>query len=268
MVNKLKNIFSKSDEKNHEIESNLPYGMPPEEVSKPYPKPVRVVSELLFFVWSRFLIGPFLYVWNFLAARTNLTVWIVVGMVVGILIGKFSPEAGAELQPLGDAFIRMITIIETPLIFSTLVVGIAGHGDDVGKVGRLAVKTIIYFEIVTTFGLAVGLIMANLIKPGEGVTLYGDTSSVESMAEQESSITWYGELEMIIPKNFFVAATNNQILGVVFCAAMYACAMMKADKKSKEFMLRICDSLSMIMFKFVALIMNCTYLTCAHKCIN
>lgn len=110
--------------------------------------------------------------------------------------------------------------------------------------------------------------MANLIKPGQGVVLFGDTSQVEGMAEQEASITWYGEMEMIIPKNFFVAATNNQILGVVFCAAMFSCAMMKADKKSKEFMLRINDSMSMIMFKFVALIMNCKsvlyLLFCAH----
>jgi proton glutamate symport protein len=257
MLNKLKNKFSASDEKNNELESDLAYGMPPEEISKPYPRPVRVVADVLLFVWNRVIVGPFLYVWNYLAARTNLTVWIVVGMVVGILIGKFAPDAGVQLKPLGNAFIRMITIIETPLIFSTLVVGIAGHGDDVGKVGKLAVKTIIYFEVVTTFALAVGLIMANLVKPGQGVTLYGDTSEVAGMAEKESSITWYGELEMIIPENFFIAATENQILGVVFCAAMYSCAMMKADKKSKEFMLRICDSLSMIMFKFVALIMNC-----------
>lgn len=110
--------------------------------------------------------------------------------------------------------------------------------------------------MITTFALAVGLIMANIIKPGQGVVLYGDTSEVAGMAAKEQSITWYGEMEMIIPSNFFVAATNNQILGVVFCAALFSCAMMKADKKSKDFMLRVNDSMSMIMFKFVALIMN------------
>ncbi|KAI8887170.1 SDF-domain-containing protein [Backusella circina FSU 941] len=214
------------------------------------------VKESIFFVVNKLLWGPFIKVWRFFAARTNLTFWIIVGMVVGILIGHFAPEAGSELKPLGTAFIRMITIIETPLIFSTLVVGIAGHGDDVGKVGRLAVKTIIYFEVVTTFALAVGLIMANLIKPGQGVQLTGDTSGVSQLADKSDSITWYGELQMIIPENFFVAAAQNQILGVVFCAALFSCAMMKADKTSKNFMLRINSSLSMIMFKFVALIMN------------
>ena len=117
--------------------------MPPEEVSKPYPRPVQIMANAIFFVWNTLLLRPFLRSWGFLAARTSLTFWIIVGMAVGILIGHFAPEAGVELKPLGDAFIRMITIIETPLIFSTLVVGIAGHGDDVGKVGRLAVKTII-----------------------------------------------------------------------------------------------------------------------------
>lgn len=260
MIQAIIKKFKKNDELKEkdafETEGGLPYGMPPEEESKPYPRPVQVVANAVFFVWNKLLIRPFAAVWGFLAARTNLTFWILFGMVIGILVGRFAPSVGVQLKPLGDAFIRMITIIETPLIFSTLVVGIAGHGDDVGKVGRLAIKTIIYFEIVTTFALAVGLIMANIIKPGQGVVLYGDTSEVAGMAAKEASITWYGEMEMIIPSNFFVAATNNQILGVVFCAAMFSCAMMKADKKSKDFMLRINDSMSMIMFKFVALIMN------------
>jgi proton glutamate symport protein len=142
----IKNIFKKSQESNqNEIDPNdLTYGVPPvEENTKEYPRFAVKIKESILFVWNRLLWGPFMTVWRFFAARTNLTVWIIVGMVVGILIGHFAPEAGAELKPLGTAFIRMITIIETPLIFSTLVVGIAGHGDDVGKVGRLAVKTII-----------------------------------------------------------------------------------------------------------------------------
>lgn len=144
----LKKFNNKSEPKNDEsnntnIHSDDLYGMPPEEESKPYPRPVQIVSNAVYYIWSNLLIRPSSTVWNFLAARTNLTFWILVGMVVGILIGRFAPSAGVQLKPLGDAFIRMITIIETPLIFSTLVVGIAGHGDDVGKVGRLAVKTII-----------------------------------------------------------------------------------------------------------------------------
>ncbi|KAL0077231.1 glutamate-aspartate carrier protein [Phycomyces blakesleeanus] len=177
-------------------------------------------------------------------------------MVVGILIGNFAPDFGVQLKPLGTAFINMITTIETPLIFSTLVVGIAGHGDDVGKVGRLAVKSIIYFEVITTFALAVGLIMANLLKPGSGVTLVGDAGVGAEYAEKQSGISWETELNLIIPKNFFVAAYENKILSIVFCAAMFSCAMMLADKKSKAVMLQVNHSLSMVMFKFVGLVMN------------
>ncbi|KAI7898614.1 Sodium:dicarboxylate symporter family-domain-containing protein [Cokeromyces recurvatus] len=253
MLKNLRNKF-KSTEKQEE-EYDL-YELPPVEETKSYPPVIQKISRSIFYVWNNLLIKPFMFIWNWFASRTNLTFWIITSMVVGILIGHFAPEGAVQLKPLGDAFIRMIKIIETPLIFSTLVVGIAGHGDDVGKVGRLAVKTIIYFEIVTTFALAVGLIMANLIKPGKGVTLFGDTSEVASLAEKGSHITWYGELEMIIPENFFVAALKNEILGVVFCAAMFSCAMMQADKTSKDFMLRINSSLSLIMFRFVGLVMN------------
>ncbi|KAI8984465.1 Sodium:dicarboxylate symporter family-domain-containing protein [Mycotypha africana] len=205
------------------------------------------------------MLNPIIAVIRFLQRRTNLTFWIIAGMVVGILIGQFAPAAGKEIKPLGDAFIMMIKIIIVPLVFSVLVIGIAGHGDDVGKVGILAIKTIIYFEVVTTIALAIGLIMANIVKPGVGVTLPvgQDTSTVQELADKEStSITWYNEMFLIIPENFFKAAYDNKVLAIVFCAAMFACAMMKADKESKRFMLRINESLSQIMFKFVGLVMN------------
>lgn len=152
MLNKLIDKFTKkeSSEKNdiQLDESSLPYGMPPVEESKPYPAYVRKMASAGGFVWNRLLFGPFALVWRFFSARTNLTFWILASMVIGILIGNFAPDVGSQLQPLGDAFIRMITIIETPLIFSTLVVGIAGHGDDVGKIGKLAIKTIIVSFII------------------------------------------------------------------------------------------------------------------------
>lgn len=146
MFNSFFDKFNKNKLEKNEIQlndSSLPYGMPPIEESKPYPRPIQVTSNAFSFVWNRLLIGPLSVVFGCLSRRTNLTFWILFGMVVGILVGHFAPTVGAEIEPLGDAFIRMITIIETPLIFSTLVVGIAGHGDDVGKIGKLAIKTII-----------------------------------------------------------------------------------------------------------------------------
>ncbi|KAI9349925.1 Sodium:dicarboxylate symporter family-domain-containing protein [Pilaira anomala] len=204
-------------------------------------------------------IKPIIAVLKFLNRRTNLTFWIIFSMVLGIIVGYFAPEFGKEIKPLGDAFIRMIKIIIVPLVFSVLVIGIAGHGDDIGKVGKLAVKTIIYFEVVTTAALAIGLIMAELVKPGVGVTLPQgeDLSAIETLVDtSKTSITWSKELFLIVPENFFKAAVDNGVLAIVFCAVMFSCAMMKADKKSKKFMLKINESLSQIMFQFVALVMN------------
>ncbi|CAO3660581.1 hypothetical protein G6F70_006481 [Rhizopus microsporus] len=208
---------------------------------------------------SKFIFSPSMKIIRFLQRRTNLTFWIVLAMVIGILIGRFAPAAGKEIKPLGDAFIQMIKIIIVPLVFSVLVIGIAGHGDDIAKVGKLAIKTIIYFEVVTTLALAVGLIMANIIKPGAGVILPvgQDTSAVQEMANKEkTSITWSGEMFLIIPESFFKAAVENKVLAIVFCAVMFSCAMMKADKKSKKVMLEINEALSQVMFKFVGLVMN------------
>lgn len=194
-------------------------------------------------------LAPFIKAIRFLQRRTNLTFWIILSMVVGIILGYFSPAAGKEIKPLGDAFIMMIKIIIVPLVFSVLVIGIAGHGDDIGKVGKLAIKTLIYFEVVTTLALAIGLIMANLVKPGNGVILPvgSDTSAVKELADKEStSITWANEMFLIIPESFFKAAVDNKVLAIVFCAVMFACSMMKADKESKKVMLKINEALSQV----------------------
>ncbi|KAG1141709.1 hypothetical protein G6F37_009779 [Rhizopus arrhizus] len=221
----------------------------PEKSSTHYPAFITRTTQAVNHVCCTYLISPFKKILRILQKRTGLTFWIILAMVIGILIGRFAPEAGVAIKPLGDAFIQMIKIIIVPLVFSVLIIGIAGHGDDIAK----------YFEVVTTLALAVGLIMANLIKPGHGVILPvgQDTSSIEAMAETEkTSITWSGEMFMIIPENFFVAAVNNKVLAIVFCAVMFACSMMKADKKSKKVMLEINEALSQVMFKFVGLIMN------------
>src|ERR687886_791286 len=112
--------------------------------------------------------------------RITLTQWIIIAMIIGVLVGYLFPEseralhrgwAASDLKLLSNIFLRMIKSLIVPLLFSTLVVGIAGHGDDMKKVGKLALRSIIYFEIVTTLALAVGLIAVNLTKPGVGIDL-------------------------------------------------------------------------------------------------
>src|SRR3954466_1065418 len=103
--------------------------------------------------------------------KVSLTQWILVSMVVGIAIGALAPDVGVPQKPLSTTFLRMIKSIIVPLLFSTLVIGIAGHGDDMKRVGRLALKSIIYFEIVPTLALFIGLAAVNITKPGVGITL-------------------------------------------------------------------------------------------------
>src|ERR1051325_7038073 len=93
--------------------------------------------------------------------RISLTQWILISMVVGVFIGWLAPAFAETLKPLSSVFLRMIRSIIVPILFSTLVVGIAGHGDDMKRVGRLALKSLIYFEIVTSLALVVGLLAVN-----------------------------------------------------------------------------------------------------------
>src|SRR6185437_4861415 len=107
--------------------------------------------------------------------RISLTQWIVIAAILGIIIGIVFPTFAVKLDPLSQIFLRMIKSLIVPLIFATLVVGIAGHGDDMAKVGRLALRSLIYFELVTTGALIIGLTAVNVFKPGIGVSLGGAT---------------------------------------------------------------------------------------------
>jgi len=197
-----------------------------------------------------------------LLKRLTLTQWIVVAMIIGTTVGYLYPDAGAApgaftataLKPLSTVFLRMIKLLIVPLIFSTLVVGIAGHGDDMKRVGRLALRSIIYFEIVTTLALAVGLIAVNWVKPGVGV----DISTASAAAGTElagKQVTLSGVLEHIVPQSFAEAAANNEVLQIVFFAVVFGVALAKVPGESKKRMVQFCESLSETMFKFVGLVM-------------
>src|SRR2546427_10111470 len=135
--------------------------------------------------------------WTFLRRRT-LTQWIVVAMFAGVAIGVLFPNFAVSLLPISTAFIRIIKSIIVPLIFGTLVVGIAGHGDDMKRVGRLALKAIIYFEIVTTLALFIGLLAVNIIKPGVGVTATVPAAAAPAASEP---LTLSTVLEHIVPQS-------------------------------------------------------------------
>jgi len=186
--------------------------------------------------------------------RLPLTTRIIISMVVGILVGMYAPEFAVKLKPLSTVFLRMIKSIIAPLIFATLVVGIAGHGDDMKRVGRLALKSIIYFEIVTTLALAIGLFAVNLVRPGDGVVLGGSAAAGQELAHKTQSGTSF--LEHLVPQSIFEAAANNEVLQVVFFAVLFAVALSKVQGRSKELMLSLCESLSDVMFKFTMMVMR------------
>lgn len=195
----------------------------------------------------------------------TLTHWIFISMVLGVIIGVAFPDAApgqpppvfqaASLKVLSTIFLRMIKLLIVPLIFSTLVVGIAGHGDDMKRVGKLALRSIVYFEIVTTLALVIGLTAVNLIRPGSGVNITGASATVGNDLAQKH-VTLTGVLEHVVPQSFFEAAANNEVLQIVFFSVLFGVALARAGQGAKLTMLAFCESLSEIMFKLTDLVMR------------
>ncbi len=189
------------------------------------------------------------------------TQWIIIAMLSGIALGYFFPAAEWPKMAIAEkatssVFLRMIKSLIVPLLFSTLVVGIAGHGDDMKKVGRLAFRSILYFEVVTTAALAIGLIAVNLIKPGVGITLAA--ASADKGAEfAKTEVSFTGVIEHMVPQSFFDAAAHNEVLQIVFFTILFAVGLSQVPQgKSKQFMLDFCQSMSDVMFKFVGIVMK------------
>lgn len=180
--------------------------------------------------------------------------WILIALVLGILVGWLFPTQAVQLRPFSNIFLSMIKSLIVPLLFATLVVGIAGHGDDMKRVGRLAFRSIVYFEIVTTIALAIGLIAVNLTKPGVGVNLTGaDASQFTELTKNK--ITWGSVLEHTVPTSFFDAAAKNEVLQIVFFSIIFAVALAKTNDTSKKVMIDWLQSVSDIMFNFVSIVM-------------
>jgi len=191
--------------------------------------------------------------WNFLK-RVTQTQWIIVAVIVGIAIGSLWPDIGVALKPASNIFLRMIKSLVVPLIFGTLVIGIAGHGDDMKQVGKLAFRSIVYFEIATTLALVIGLVAVNVAKPGVGVDLKsGDMATLANVSKTPP--TFGAVLEHTVPQSFAEAWANNEVLQVVFFSIIFAVALARVKGKPKETMLAWCEGLSETMFKFVAVVM-------------
>jgi proton glutamate symport protein len=185
--------------------------------------------------------------------RISLSHWIIAAVVVGGLFGWKFPEQAKHVQVISTLFLHLIKCIIVPLIFSTLVVGIAGHTDDMKAVGRLALRSIIYFEVVTTVALFIGLGAVNFLRPGEGIQL--DASKDTGAQLATNKVTLDGVIEHLAPQSFFDSAARNDVLQVVIFALLFAVSLAKVKGKPRETMLAFCEALSEVMFKFTGLVM-------------
>ncbi len=197
-----------------------------------------------------------------LLRRISLTGWIIISMFVGVLIGHLDhsvwlqTDVGSYLQPISSIFLRMIKSIVVPLVFASLVTGIAGHGDDLKQVGRLAFRSILYFEIVTTIALFVGLGAVNLTRPGDGIDLRVKVDSAQIAQFTSNKPTLSGVLEHTVPASFFDAAAKNEVLQIVFFSILFAIALTQVKGTHKQTVLSFFEGLAEVMFKFTGLVMK------------
>jgi aerobic C4-dicarboxylate transport protein len=182
---------------------------------------------------------------------------VVVAIITGILLGAIYPTFAVQLKPLGDAFIKLVKMMIPPVIFCTIVTGIAGM-QDTKKVGRVGIKAIIYFEIVTTLALIIGLIVINLLKPGVGMNVDPsslDIKSVETYLTQSKSNNVQDFLLHIIPENVVNALANGDLLQVLFFSVLLGFALSKIGEKAKPLLSGI-KSLEAGLFAVIRIIMR------------
>ncbi|UZJ76927.1 MULTISPECIES: C4-dicarboxylate transporter DctP [unclassified Fictibacillus] len=187
----------------------------------------------------------------------NLTFQVIIAIILGITLGLLWPEAGKNMKPLGDTFINAVKMVIAPIIFLTIVLGIAKMGD-MKKVGKVGGKAFIYFEVVTTFALIIGLIVVNVIKPGAGLDFdklqKGDVSQFTS-GGAEGGINWVDFVTHIVPQNMVDAFAKGDILQVLFFSILFGVGLTALGEKGKP-VIDFFDKLLQIFFNVVGYIMK------------
>jgi len=166
---------------------------------------------------------------------SHLYVQVLLAIIAGVVLGGQNPEFGAQLKPLGDAFIKLIKMLIGPIIFTTVVVGIAGMSD-MKKVGRVGVKALIYFEVVTTLALIIGLVVVNWIRPGAGINADPATLDARSVATYTAAASQSGTVEFllhIIPNTFVSAFVEGELLQVLLLALLFGFALARLGARGQ-----------------------------------
>jgi proton glutamate symport protein len=185
--------------------------------------------------------------------RPSLTTQIMIGLIVGALVGWLRPDWGNKVYFLRDIFINLIKSIIAPLVFSTIVVGIAGAGA-LKKVGRIGIKALIFFEIATTAALFIGLAIVNLTKPGAGVTLAAGNIDIAKTIGQTHAQSLVETIVHIFPSSVIDAMVRGDVLQIVAFSVLFALAVSAVGEKGQP-IVRAMDSLAQIMFKFTNYVM-------------
>ena len=182
---------------------------------------------------------------------------VLVAIVLGIALGYVAPEIGAALKPLGDAFIKLVKMIIAPVIFLTVVTGIAGLSH-LGDLGRVALRTFVYFLLMSTFALIVGLIVANVVQPGAGMHIAVgqlDTSHIAEYSEKAHDQSITGFLTNIIPTTLVSALSEGEILQVLLVAILFGIALSLTGERAAP-VLDLLERLTAVVFRLVAILMK------------
>jgi proton glutamate symport protein len=189
----------------------------------------------------------------FAVQRRSLTPWIFVAMVAGAELGFDAPHFAVGLRVFSDIFLRLIKTIVAPLILATLVVGIAGHGD-LKSVGRMGIKALVYFEVVTTLALGIGLLAINITRAGVGLSMSAATKTVQVVSAPPPT-HWDDFLLHVFPENIAKSIAEGQILQVAVFAVFFGIALATLSEAKRGPVLRLCESLSEVMFRFTNVVM-------------
>jgi len=182
---------------------------------------------------------------------------VLIAIVTGILLGVFLPSFAVKLKPLGDGFIKLVKMMISPIIFCTIISGIAGM-QDTKKLGRVGLKAIIYFELVTTLALIIGLVVINILKPGVGMNVDVsslDARSVELYAAKGERGTWQEFILNIIPESIFQSLAGNNLLQILFFSILFGFVLSKMGEKARPVMTGI-RALESALFGMIRIIMK------------
>ena len=186
---------------------------------------------------------------------SNLTFQVIVAIIIGIFVGTYFPEFASTAKLISQGFINLISMLIAPIIFFTIVLGIA-HMGDMKKVGRVGGKALLYFEIVSTIAIAVGLLVANVLKPGVGVVAKtGDATKISGYAEQAKDMNWAEFFLHIIPHNVIAAFAEGNILQILLFAILFGYGLNKLGGEGTS-VLNAFDKISKVLFKIMKVIMR------------